>query len=320
MPNSAGDQGAVCTIASIGGIVIAPFGGGPFQTASVYQVVQDGLVNGAGKLQQTNPNAQAIDYWSGASDCGTSATGRGGNYYLQVGAQSTSGGNGSFIFLDPTGAQIQSMDSTGKMLATGTSNGVYYAVGNTATTGIGYNAGNPYFAKGGSVGMAQYQNSSMNFTAISLAAGDPSGTTADVSFNSTGKGVIQFFATQTASGIGASPAYPKGAAGTVTGTTNNLALDASAFQKLTGSATPVLTGIAPPTGGAHVDGNIRFIFNAGATAIQLNHNDASSTAANRLFMSTGANITLAQNQSVRITYDSTDNGSGAAGWRCTAAS
>lgn len=111
---------------------------------------------------------------------------------------------------------------------------------------------------------------------------------------------------------------------TITSNVTNLALDASRFQRVTGASTPVLTGIAPPTGGLHVAGNQRWIYNVGATSIQVNHNDSTTTAtvggavassANRLFFQGAANITLAQNECLFIEYDATDNGSGAAGWR-----
>jgi hypothetical protein len=86
----------------------------------------------------------------------------------------------------------------------------------------------------------------------------------------------------------------------------------------------VLTGVAPPAGGSHVDGNIRYIYNVGSTSIQVNHDDSTTTATvggavatatNRLFFQGAANITLAQNECLMIQYDSTDNGRGGAGWR-----
>lgn len=111
---------------------------------------------------------------------------------------------------------------------------------------------------------------------------------------------------------------------TITSNVTNLALNASMFQRVTGSSTPVLAGVAPPTGGSHVDGNIRYIYNVGSTSIQVNHNDSTTTATsggavatatNRLFFQGAANITLAQNECLFLQYDSTDNGRGGAGWR-----
>jgi hypothetical protein len=57
------------------------------------------------------------------------------------------------------------------------------------------------------------------------------------------------------------------------------------------------------------------IYNVGTANLTLAHNSASSTAANRMFSSTGADIVLSTHQYVELIYDSTDNGRGGAGWR-----
>lgn len=117
MPNSAGDQGAVCTIASIGGIVIAPFGGGPFQTASVYQVVQDGMVNGAGKLP-VNPNSgyAGYDLWIGGGDA-SGGNANGGSIYAQLGLNQGSGTAGSFNIVSTSGSNILTFTNGGNLSA-----------------------------------------------------------------------------------------------------------------------------------------------------------------------------------------------------------
>jgi hypothetical protein len=61
------------------------------------------------------------------------------------------------------------------------------------------------------------------------------------------------------------------------------------------------------------------IYNVGTANLTLAHNSASSTGPNKLFNSTGADIVVAPNQSCELIYDSTNNGSGAAGWRVSAA-
>lgn len=109
---------------------------------------------------------------------------------------------------------------------------------------------------------------------------------------------------------------PAGAANTtITGTANNVAWDFSFFQRISGSSTPIVTGVAPASGGVHADGAFRFVYNVGATAIQFNHNSGSSTAANRIFFQGAANVSLAQNECLFLQYDATDNGSGGPGWR-----
>lgn len=97
--------------------------------------------------------------------------------------------------------------------------------------------------------------------------------------------------------------------------TNDLALTASAFQRINCTSAASLTGIAPPSGGTHVDGRMIRVYNVGTANLTLAHNSASSTTANKMFSSTGADIILAKNDYAELIYDATDNGSGAAGWR-----
>lgn len=104
--------------------------------------------------------------------------------------------------------------------------------------------------------------------------------------------------------------------------TDNLQVSQNYIQRLSATgASRNLTGITVTslTGAAHIDGRVHRLINVGSQNIVLKHN-TTSTAANRFYNSTGADITLAPNQRVEITYDATDNGSGAAGWRVSAAS
>jgi len=97
--------------------------------------------------------------------------------------------------------------------------------------------------------------------------------------------------------------------------TNNFVLNNSGIQRINCTTASDITGIAPPTGGAHVDGRMIRLVNVGTATVTLKHNSASSTAANRMFVSSGADKALAVNGWADLVYDSTDNGSGAAGWR-----
>lgn len=96
---------------------------------------------------------------------------------------------------------------------------------------------------------------------------------------------------------------------------NNLVLNASGFQRLSGTAARNITGIAPPSGASHVDGRMIRILNVGTNTLTFKHNSASSSAANRFFSAGGSDIALSANGWVECIYDATDNGSGAAGWR-----
>lgn len=96
---------------------------------------------------------------------------------------------------------------------------------------------------------------------------------------------------------------------------NDYVLTGSAFQRLNCTTASDITGIAPPTGGAHVDGRMIRLVNVGTATVTLKHNSGSSTAANRMFVSSAADKALAVNAWADLVYDATDNGSGAAGWR-----
>lgn len=96
---------------------------------------------------------------------------------------------------------------------------------------------------------------------------------------------------------------------------NDYVLTGSGFQRLNCTTASDITGIAPPTGGAHVDGRMIRLVSVGTATVTLKHNNASSTAANRMYVSSAADKALATNAWADLVYDSTDNGSGAAGWR-----
>lgn len=97
--------------------------------------------------------------------------------------------------------------------------------------------------------------------------------------------------------------------------TNNFVLNYSGIQRINCTTASDITGIAPPTGGAHVDGRMIRLVNVGTATVTLIHNSASSTAANRLYRHNATNLNLTVNEWADLVYDSTDNGSGAAGWR-----
>jgi hypothetical protein len=96
---------------------------------------------------------------------------------------------------------------------------------------------------------------------------------------------------------------------------NDLVLTGSAFQRLSGSAARNITGVAPPTGGSHVDGRMIRLVNVGSFNLTLKHNSTSSTAANRFYCLGAVDIVIAAGDYAELMYDGTNNGSGAAGWR-----
>jgi hypothetical protein len=96
---------------------------------------------------------------------------------------------------------------------------------------------------------------------------------------------------------------------------NDYVLTGSAFQRLNCTTASDITGIAPPTGGSHVDGRMIRLVSVGTATVRLMHNDTGSSAANRMYHHNSTNVSLAVNKWADLVYDSTDNGSGAAGWR-----
>jgi hypothetical protein len=115
---------------------------------------------------------------------------------------------------------------------------------------------------------------------------------------------------------GGSIAY-KSSSLTITTNQNDYVLTGSAFQRLNCTTASDITGIAPPTGtgSVHVDGRMIRLVSVGTATVRLMHNDTGSTAANRMFHHNSTNVSLTVNEWADLVYDSTDNGSGAAGWR-----
>jgi hypothetical protein len=114
---------------------------------------------------------------------------------------------------------------------------------------------------------------------------------------------------------GGSLSYISSTPAAIVANQNNYVLTGSAFQRLNCTTASDITGIAPPTSGAHVDGRMIRLVSVGTATVRLMHNDTGSTAANRMFHHSFANVSLAVNKWADLVYDSTDNGSGAAGWR-----
>jgi len=101
---------------------------------------------------------------------------------------------------------------------------------------------------------------------------------------------------------------------TISSNQNNYTLTSSGFQRINCTSASDITGIADSSG-VYVDGRMIRLVSVGTATITLKHNSTSSTAANRMYMSGAADKALATNAWADLVYDSTDNGSGAAGWR-----
>jgi hypothetical protein len=251
-----------------------------------------------------------------------SGVGAGGNIILQPGAQGSSGGNGVVRFYSSAGVATGYWDPNTSTLNGGDAlyinsklrvrsgayiNGSYglfdFATSNTASTVI--------------VTLHDSNGFRMNRTGIYGFSNDVYGTNWTSAATDAGIGRADFGVTcvvRDTSKNGGSLSFPSTTTA-LSANTNDLALTASAFQRINCTSAASLTGIAPPSGGAHVDGRMVRVYNVGTANLTLNHNSALSTTGNKFFNSTGADIILAPNDYAELIYDSTNNGSGNAGWR-----
>jgi hypothetical protein len=94
----------------------------------------------------------------------------------------------------------------------------------------------------------------------------------------------------------------------------------SAFQRLNATAATIITGIAPAStaGGSgtptwiHTDGRVFWLYNVGTFNITLKHDNASSTAGNRLLTETGGDLIIGPGRYAQLVYDGTSSR-----WRAT---
>jgi len=309
--------------------------GGPSGSATVAAVVRAGL-------QQPNSASAGAgaDITILAADGVTS--GAGGNIILEPGAQATTGGNGAVILRRPS-ATSTTLSCLRINMESDTS--AVVKVGDTD------NFGQIKFTRSGGT-YADYTPIIINFGYGSTFNTNSYITLENIKCIQTGTyyshigsihGERGFFLSninslffsadsslfpeirlvrQSVSVLGVN-SYPSGGASfafassisNITSNQNNYVLTGSAFQRLNCTTASDITGIAPPSGGAHVDGRMIRVFNVGTANLTLKHNSTSSSAANRMYAASGSDIVLATNDYAECVYDSTDNGSGAAGWR-----
>jgi hypothetical protein len=254
-----------------------------------------------------------------------SGVGAGGSIILQPGAQGSSGGNGWVKFYDVTGANTRmgawNNSTQGYGFGWDTQNNgtlgtglVSSSVNGTGYIGVKSQTANHFMIETNNGTTALLTNSANTQSRLIFVNGNNAQTTsgsAGICSYTTGVITIRDGGTSIAGG---SLSFPSTTTA-FSANTNDLALTASAFQRINCTSAASLTGIAPPSGGTHVDGRMVRVYNVGTANLTLAHNSASSTAANRFWNSTGADIVLSTHQYVELIYDSTDNGRGGAGWR-----
>lgn len=238
-----------------------------------------------------------------------SGVGAGGNIILQPGAQGTSGGDGivqctkKFQFYtgySKSDLAFQINNTTTGMWYHSGANMFVWTINNTDT--ICFRQGYIRLSKGGGIYWS-------NTTNDAITASD------DTAIYSASRGVFAVDASmQSVNPQGGSLAF-KSFTTAQTANVNDWVMGPSAFQRVNCTTASAITGIAPYTGGAHVDGRMIRVYNVGNANLTLSHNSTSSTAANRFYNATGADIILAPNDYAELIWDGTNNGSGSSGWR-----
>ena len=228
-------------------------------------------------------------------------SGAGGNIILQPGAQATTGGDGKIRIntaagvdtgwnLTNTYASYPTLDQARFYLRNGTNTQIIEFRADLGLLSCGTN--NSYIWLG-----------SNNANLVGIRENANSGTIGVICGSTTTGGSFNFPSATT----------------TLVANANDLALSASAFQRVSCTTNPYsITGIAPVTGtgSVHKDGRMIRIYNVGTPNLTLSHNSTSSIVpANRFYNSTGADIILGSNRYAELIYDNTNNGSGSAGWR-----
>ena len=257
--------------------------GGPSGRATVAAIVAEGL---------SQPNSASAG--AGASITIKAAdgvtSGAGGSITITPGAQATTGGDGKLIVKTSAGATALTLD--------------------------------PYVAGGGiqftSAGLLRFSSAMLIGPSSNIQFQDSQGAVFNrISYggygildlnNGTYPGQISCINTTYA----------------LSSSINNLILTSGTFIRLNCTSASDITGIGPsgnPTTQAtisphsHRDGRIMRLVNVGTATVRLMHNDTGSAAANRMYHHNGTNVSLTVNEWADLVYDSTDNGSGAAGWR-----
>lgn len=288
--------------------------GGPSGSATVAAVVAAGLSqpNSASAGAGANVTIKAAD---GVT------SGAGGNIILQPGVQATTGGDGT-VRIQNSGGEYGTISSP----VGDVNNGVLALIpGLTKAYGI-----IQLYARGSSTNILQLQidNNHITIGATAIVKWADSGgvqlqrehvrigrsTNTGGSLRSESAGILGVW-NESAFTDGGSFCYKSNTPAAIIAAQNDYVLNHSAFQRLNCTTASDITGIAPPTGGAHVDGRMIKLFNVGTANLTFKHNSASSSAANRMYAVSGADIVLGTNDYIECVYDSTDNGSGAAGWR-----
>jgi hypothetical protein len=100
--------------------------------------------------------------------------------------------------------------------------------------------------------------------------------------------------------VGGDMSFSENTPAQITSNQNDYSLSDAIVHRLSTDAARTITGFAAPTAERKI-----VVINVGSFNLQINHQDGSSAAANRIIMESGANLTLQPNQAACFWYDST---------------
>jgi hypothetical protein len=252
-------------------------------------------------------------------------SGAGGNILLQPGQQATTGGDGRLIVRQPNGTagtnEVQMWHDgsqfhiknftavadygTSSSIILKSSNDFGVQIGRISASTVGvYPVGTNTIAIGNPINQTVYAG--WWYSNYATGAWEPNNSSYPINWTDVGfyRGSKQQLIVGNSSSGGGSLAYTANTPSALSANTNDLALGGSAFQRLSSSATYNLTGIAPPSTGAHVDGRVIWLHNVGSFNITLKHSQT-SVAANQFINENGGDIVLGPNRIVQCTYDGT---------------
>jgi len=253
-------------------------------------------------------------------------SGAGGNILLLPGLQATTGGDGKIIVRQPGGTagtnEVQMWHDgsqfhiknftavadygTSSSIILKSSNDFGVQIGRVGPSTVGvYPVGTSTIAIGNPSSQTVYAG--WWYSNFYSGAWEPSNSTYPINWTDVGfyRGSVRQLVVGNYSSGGGSLCYTSSTPSALsTNPTNDLALSGSAFQRLSSSSALAVTGIAPPSGGAHVDGRVMWLHNVGSFNITLKHSQT-STAANQFINEGGGDIVLGPNRIVQCTYDST---------------
>lgn len=312
--------------------VVSTITGGPANRSRLFQLIRNGLDQSVDTGGNSLPIIGPARTSAGVGGHillvpGKKAGGPGGDpssyygrvYLIASGGTSPVSADAFFAFDTDTAILAAGESGTGKslLLKSGTSVACSVHVGKSLSTGAVVGIDGPLHATGlfvtGSQGIHRDDFSSFDLvnpkllwpSKISTLALSGSGAP-DVGLERANKGILKVTNGASGGGSFSSPSSTLTLAG---GNANDLAIGAASYVRLSVTAASTLTGIAPPSGGAHADGRKVSLFNVGTANLAILQEGNLSTASNRLRLTgnaaNGSTLQVPPNTSLDLVYDST---------------